>query len=114
MNVTIIETNEETILSIIDPKSGMDWTNDLLGNHGELPDYNDETDSYHMDQESFDWWSDLIERYEAADNRLHELKQSLSWEETEEIEAILESVLSCDLEDKPEAMQQVCDEWEAR
>lgn len=113
MNVTIIETGKNETLSITDPKSGMDWTNDLLGNHGALPEYNDETDSYHMSQDDYEWWSDLIERYQTADNRYHELRHSLPGEEAEALEEAAHSI-NCDLENHPEALQAVCDEVEGK
>lgn len=112
MNVTIIETNESETLSIIDPQSGCDWTNDLLGNHGDLPDYNEETDNYHMTKESFDWWNDLISRLEVADDRCAEIKKCLDYEQSEEFAEGLADACNCDLENQPEVMQQFCDEWE--
>jgi hypothetical protein len=113
MKVTIIETKKAETLNIIDPKSGMDWTNDLLGNHGGLPEYNDETDSYHMTQESFNWWNNLIEKYEAADYRCFEIKSMLSEEQEQGFDSGLQEVLNCDLEDMPGYMNDFCDEWES-
>jgi len=108
MEVTIIGTNETETLSITDPKSGASWENDLLGNCGELPEYNDDTDSYHMSKEDYDWWSDLIDRYQEADNRYYELIQTLPADEAESLEILAHSI-ACDLENFPEALQEVCD-----
>lgn len=112
MNVTIIETNEKETLSIIDPKSGCDYTTDLIGNHGELPDYNEDTDSYHMTKESFNWWANLIDRYEKADDRQYEISASLDHDEQNDFQSGLQSACDCDLENIPEAINCFCDEWE--
>lgn len=109
MKITIIETNEKTELSIIDPKSGCDWTNDLLGNHNELPDYDDD-DTYHMSQKSYDWWADLIENYQAADNRCHALLQELSGKTYDDMENEIHNI-NCDLEDLPAYINDICDNY---
>lgn len=111
MNVTIIETGETATLKIIDPKSGTDWTNDLLGNHGALPDYNDETDSYHMPHDDYNWWSDLIDRYQTADDRYHELLRSLPESAYVELQEAAFGI-GCDLENFPESLQAICDEFD--
>ena len=111
MNVTIIETKEQKELNITDPKSGMDWTNDLMGNHGALPEYDDESDSYQMSQEDYEWWSDLIDRYQEADDRFFELCQSLPDDESLALKEAAMTINS-DLENYPEALQAVCDEAE--
>lgn len=108
MEIKIKETNEITELTIIDPKTGCDWAADLTGN-----DDNIEFDGDYKvcDQETFDWWSDLIERYQAADNRKHEIIQ----QETEDYEGLLEHLHHCtgyDLENYPEALMDALDEWE--
>lgn len=113
MDITIIETGEQKTLSIIDPKSGCDWTQDLMGNHGALPEYDDDTDSYQMSIDDFEWWDDLIERYQAADDRYHAIASDLDWEERAEFEEMVSSHTGgVDLETHPDALQQACDEWE--
>jgi hypothetical protein len=112
MKVTIIETNESKTLNITDPKSGMDWTNDLLGNHGALPEYSDDTDSYRMSRDDYEWWSDLIDRYQAADDRYYELRQSLPGDEAEALQNAAQGI-NCDLEYYPAALQELCDESES-
>jgi hypothetical protein len=110
MEIKIKETGELETLEIIDPKYGVNWINDLMGNHGELPEYDDEEGIYLIDQESYDWWKDLTSRYQAADDRYYELKKEV--DDTEAFEREMQDACSCDLENMPEAMQAVCDEWE--
>jgi hypothetical protein len=101
MNVTIIETNEKKSLNI----------SDLLGNHDALPEYDDESDSHLMSQEDYDWWADLIDRYQEADDRFFELCQELDEDEANELKEAAMSI-SVDLENYPEALQAACDEAE--
>ena len=112
MNVQIIETGNRETLSIVDPKSGCDWIHDLMGNHGELPDYNDEIDAYEMSQEDYDWWADLTARYEKANHRMYSLRQDA--DDSDEFSAAWEGYNTAnDLEDLPGMMNQFCDQWEA-
>jgi len=112
MDIKINETGELVELTITDPKTGLCWINDLMGNHNELPEYDDATDVYLMTQEAFDWWKELTEAYQTADNRKHELlneltgaKYDVAFEAFEDIDG--------DLEDYPRFLNQVCDEIEA-
>lgn len=111
MKITIIETGEKAELSIIDPKSGCDWTNDLLGNYDELPDYNDDDDTYHMAQDTYDWWDDLIKNYQAADVRCYEILDDLTGNHYDNMLDEIHNI-NCDLEDLPSIINAICDEYE--
>lgn len=107
MEIIITETGEKEELTLIDPKSGVNWINDLMGNHDALPDRNDE--GYHlMDQENYDWWADLVTRYQAADNKYHDLLNSLTGDD---YDALLDAGqnINVDLENHPEALNAICD-----
>lgn len=108
MDIFITETGKTEQLSIIDAASGVDWICDLLGNHDALPEYDEETDSYRMDQEVFDWWKNLTAAYQAADNRCHEL---LSLAPNEDMQKSLHEI-SADLGSYPEAVNSLCDSYE--
>lgn len=113
MNVKIEETGKIETLEISDPKSGMNWINDLMGNHGELPEYDDEQDIYLMDQESFDWWKSLTTNLDAAENRYQELR-SESDDPHKMDDDKNEFVGNCDLEDLPGYIDQFCDQAEGK
>ena len=70
-----------------------------------------ETGRYVMTQDDFNWWSDLSNRYQEADDRCQELRESLTGTEYEEfLEAL--SRINVALEDCPQAMNDICDEFE--
>ena len=54
--VIIEESKKQEELEIIDPKTGLSWLSDLLGDYGVHPD---EEGVYRMSQGDFDWWHDL-------------------------------------------------------
>lgn len=112
MEITIIETGEKKELVIIDPKTRIQWTNDLLGNHAALPDYNDDG-TYHIPQDDYDWWYDLINNYQAADNRRHEIICGLDEDASGAMSDELQNI-NCDLEDLPYCIGQICDKYDKR
>lgn len=77
MKFIINETGKHEELSIIDTKTGMDWSNDLIGNSGAVGqyiEYDDAEDAYRITQEDFDWWSEYIAMYERYQEELDSLK----------------------------------------
>lgn len=110
MDIIIVETGVEESLIITDPKTELCWTNDLMGNYDGLPEYDEETQRYLMTQEDFNWWSDLIDKYQVADDSLYELSQSLPQHRRIEIEEAVQAI-DCDLEDLPDALQHVYDDY---
>ena len=111
MKITIIETGAKESLAITDPKSGVAYTSDLLGNHGALPDYNDDDGTYHMGQEDYGRWSDLIDAYQTADDRQHELLNSLTGSTYNDMSDEIQDI-NCDLEDLPDCINAICDKYE--
>ena len=109
MEIRIKETGEIEELTIIDPKTGIDWSEDLVGD-----DDNITFDGDHImcDQETYDWWTDLIERYQAADNRLHEIRTGMDNDARERLGEFLEQIAGCDLENYPEVLEDMLDRWE--
>ena len=110
MDIKIIETGAIEELSIIDPKSGVDWINDLMGNHDCLPEIDD--DGYGlMSQAEYDWWRNLTTEYQAADYRYHDLLSNLD----EDASARLfedANHINTDLEGYPCALQMICDDYD--
>ena len=113
MEIKIEETGEEVELTIIDPRSGVDWISDLLGNHNVVMQEGGGIGALlEMSQEDYDWWSDLTERYQIADFRYYDLRKTLPDDDSGYLVEAVEN-LSCDLEDYPELLQQICDDFDA-
>lgn len=79
MNIIIKETGEKHTFEIIDPNNGVDWIKDFIGNTGARDDgqfvFDDDKDVWLCDQQTFDWWDDVIGQYQEMDNRIYTLKK---------------------------------------
>ena len=112
MDIYIIDTNATAELTeIIDPKTGIAWTSDLLGNHN-AGEWDDEREMLAMDKTEFDWWEALVADYQDADNRKNELLTQLSGDAWGKASAAF-AELDCDLEDCPRFMRDLCDAFAA-
>ena len=109
MEIRIKETWEIEELTIIDPKTGIDWAADLVGDDDNIT-FDD--DHIMCDQETYDWWTDLIERYQAADNRLHEIRTGMDNDARERLGEFLEQIAGCDIENYPEVLEDMLDRFE--
>lgn len=112
MKIKIKETGEIEELILIG-KDGIRWESDLIGNHGGIKEY-DEDNIAIMSQDDFDWWDDLIKRYQIADDRYEELKAEIEIEEEDDFYKYFGDVGDGDLEDYPERLQSTIDSWVAK
>lgn len=111
MDITIKETGESKTLSIIDPRTGVNWVQDFIGNTGALNDgqfrYDDETGSYECTQETYDWWVKVADEHETLSSRIEELAADYG---REAVETVVLSVNANDLETEPAMINQALDE----
>jgi len=77
--IKITETGEIKTLSIKDP-NGIDWTNDCIGNADALHGYDEETNSYEMSQEDFEWWENYLSNLESDEEKLFEYKNNFDYD----------------------------------
>jgi len=122
MTIKINETNVIVELDLTDPRSGQNWILDFIGNTGAFNDgqftYDDENDIYVCSQETFDWWKNIVIKYEVADELTYDFEQELKNREDlgndyyEEFRNDLGNACCCDLEDMPSIMMDVVNEWE--
>ena len=71
--IEIKETGKEEKIEVLDPKTRIDWSGDLIGNHSpEIEGYNDDGCMI-MTQDTFDWWADYCNKYEVADQAVSDL-----------------------------------------
>ncbi|MEN6565877.1 MAG: hypothetical protein ABFC57_06215 [Veillonellales bacterium] len=74
MDITIKETGEVKDLTIIDCKTGCEWTADLIT----ASDFwNDETEQYEMSHDDFDWWTEYISDTEKTEKEAEKLADEL-------------------------------------
>jgi len=85
MKIYNTTTGKEVSLTIIDRKTGCEWTNDLIGNAGDLH-YNSDREMAEMNQDTYEWWNITIEGLEKIEDLVEEAKELLSSEEFEELE----------------------------
>ena len=114
MKIKIKEDGRIEELSIIDPKSNVDWVKDFMGNHDALPEYNEDEDVYEMQNDDYKWWSDVTTSYETADIRYREMLSEINDQnERDKFAQAVMDACACDLESQPAAMQKAMDEWQA-
>jgi hypothetical protein len=77
MKVYCKETGRlETITNAIDPRSMLDYTRDLLGNHGVNGIYYDDEYYYALDtMDDVDWWDDCIRLINIVEQMLLEIER---------------------------------------
>jgi hypothetical protein len=72
-------------LTIINDKTGLEWTDDLIGNQGDLH-YNRDEDRYEFTSEDIDWWQNTIDGLEHIDKLLAQAKELLDADDYEALE----------------------------
>ncbi len=75
--IKIKESGKIEEITVIDPKTGLDWSGDLIGNNFDGTEWT-EDGVVIMDQEDFDWWSNYCNEYETADNLIYEFFTDLT------------------------------------
>lgn len=111
MNIIIKETGKEKSLSIIDPRTGVDFIQDFIGNHGALIDgqfvFDEDRDAWVCDQETYDWWVKVVNDNQALNDRIYELENELG---SETVQNVVQGSDATDLEDHAAAVNQSLDE----
>ena len=77
-----ILVNGEKRELVAEGTNGIEWTNDLLGNHDALH-HDEETEEYTMTEDEFDWWEEVINNL----NKVQELEDKLEKDDRAEYDA---------------------------
>lgn len=113
MNILIKETLAVETLSIIDPKSGVDYISDFIGNTGALIDgqfaWDEEKNTYVCDQETFNWWNKVVGEHQALNYRIQDLTEEHGSEAVNDA-YIDQERCHVDLEDLPYQINTALDE----
>lgn len=100
MEIIIRETGKCETLSIIDNKTGVDYINDFVGNHGALDDGQFDFDAdrgvYVCNQETFEWWDAVAADHQKLECRINAL---INEHGSEAVREVIEAAGSFELED---------------
>jgi hypothetical protein len=111
MKIIIRETNHHETLSISDPRTGIDYTSDFIGNAGALIDgqfeYDDDQGAYVCDQGTYDWWQKVLADNQALEDRIYELVHEHG---SDAVYAVVNDAGSTDIEDHAANVNQALDE----
>jgi len=111
MEIKINETGEIKRITLIDLKTGVDWSGDYM----ESAESGFDGDYITMSQENFDWWNNQCNEYQKADEAVYELLNRAETEE-EEIkknkltEQYHDFINGVEFNEQPEAMIKFVDE----
>jgi len=120
--IEIKETGKKEKITVIDPKTGVDWSGDLIGNAcSDMDGYNDDGETI-MTQDNFNWWENYCSEYQKADELVNEFFQDIKtdcWKqhdtgapedaylkETEMQELYNDTIGGVEFNDVPAAMKQ--------
>ena len=83
MGTKILNTtkNEIVELTIIDPKTGLDWSKDLIGNLAvekyEVPEDREDDADYAMNHDDLFWWTAFVENYDKMQDAIEIAREVL-------------------------------------
>lgn len=79
MRCYIIDTGTFADLDIFDSQTGVNYSQDLIGNTGGLCDgqftWDADRDAYECNAETYAWWADCFAAYQALDRRIADLRR---------------------------------------
>lgn len=99
-------------LSIIDPKTGCEWTSDLIGNENGYDGYDDDQEIHTMTPDTYDWWSSYVEAEQKLQDRAHALSAALGNEDREKFNQDMIDAADNDFEMMTAAQTEVVADWE--
>jgi hypothetical protein len=103
MNIIIKETGEKKTLEIENPETGLDCTEDFIGNGGGFT-YGDftpiESDGYYLcSQETYGWWKSVMAIHEYANRLMTRFRIDINdLEAINEIEELMQNRMSGNLD----------------
>lgn len=111
MDIIIRESQKTEELSIIDPRTGVNYISDFVGNTGAHTDgqfeWDEDKDAYICDQDTFDWWSKVVDDNQKLEDRIYQLREEHGHDA---VEQAIGDAFDCDLEDHARAVNQVLDD----
>lgn len=113
LNVLIKETNQVKSLSIIDPKTGVDYIGDFIGNTGafsrEFEKIENDAAEYQTSEGDFNWWKNVVATAQEADKLIFENHDLITDDVRIELDNINESDIDAYNEKRLEIIKNLLD-----
>lgn len=110
MRIQIKETGQIRRLTAIDPETETEGTRKLLKRQNQLGPYNPYTNAHIMPQSNFDWWEDVLPRYQRTLDQSHELTRSIN--ASAKLRKVIEGADSEAEDYFQRTLEAICDEHE--
>jgi hypothetical protein len=109
----ILVNSEVKELEIVDPKTGCNWEEDLIGNYDGFDGFDDEREMKTMTPETFDWWACYISAEQDLRDRAKALRDNLDNDDQEKFDQAMIVAGDNDIEQMQYSQIQILEEWEA-
>lgn len=115
MNCKIIQTGSIHTLHFVNPSTGVDDPEGLIGNYGKLDDepdrggfyWDDDLCVYLVSLDTYNWWSRVLQEQQSLNDRIYDLIQE---HDSDAVYAVIEDMPSVDLEDHATVLHRMLDE----
>lgn len=97
MKFLINETGEKKELYYIDIKTGIDCIDDVIGNSGAIGDtiiYDENTETYRINQTDYNWWNEYITHAQEDAEELAHLRKELDQQDEYTGQSAIDSIIS--------------------
>ena len=108
----ILVNNEVKELEIIDPTTGCNWEQDLIGNCDGFDGYDEDRELYTMEPRSYSWWQAYIRLEQDLQNRTRVILDKLFWGKKWKFNKALEDACTGDRVMTQHTQLSVIEEWE--
>lgn len=111
MEIFNTTTQQVVEFKLLDPASGVNMVADYTQVGDDLNmSYNDDLEMMQCDNDTVEWWQDIIAQYQKMENRMYEIKQYGSDEDRTKLDEILEDYQYAEFNDRAGYINQALDE----
>lgn len=97
MLVKIKETDQVQELKIVDPETNVEYTQDEIGNTGDLNGCDHDGEYHVMSNDMYDWWNSFLAKKQESENMIHEYGRDNLVDDEE-----YQNILGCEYESQPQ------------
>ena len=111
MDIFNITTQQVVTLKLEDPATGVNMVADYTQVGDDLNmSCNDDLEMMQCDNETIEWWQDIIAQYQKMENRMYEIKQYGSDDDRTKLDEILEDCQYAEFNDRAGYINQALDD----